>query len=116
MVEHYQDRIFLLSHSPNVHAHECHLTQDLGYTVLLRDNIAKAHNLFRVTSLFILIESASGMRISLDYQPIEVNADVATESYATECNCKDKATRIWNFIFMFHNNTMVSYFSDTTQN
>ena len=38
------------------------------------------------------------MRISLDYQPIEVNIDVATESYATECNCEDKATRIRNFV------------------
>ena len=28
------------------------------------------------------------MHISLDYQPIEVNTYVATESYATECNCK----------------------------
>ena len=55
--------------------------------VLLRDNVASAHNLFQVTNLFILIESASGMRISLDYQPIEVNTGVATESYATECNC-----------------------------
>ena len=66
--------------------------------VLPRDNVASAHNLFRATSLFVLIESASGMRISLDYQPIEVNTDVATESYATECNCKDKATRIRNFV------------------
>ena len=33
------------------------------------------------------------MRISQDYQPIEVNTDVATESYTTECNCKEKATR-----------------------
>ena len=32
----------------------------------------------RVTSLFVLIESASGMPISLDYQLIEVNKDVAT--------------------------------------
>ena len=61
-------------------------------TVMLRDNVANACNSFRVTSSFVLIESASGMRISLDYQPIEVNIDVATESYATECNCKDKAT------------------------
>ena len=38
-----------------------------------------------------LIESASGMCISLDYQPIKVNAEVATDSYATDCNCKDKA-------------------------
>ena len=38
------------------------------------------------------------MRISLDYQPIEVNIDVATESYATECNCEDKATRVRNFV------------------
>ena len=67
-------------------------------TVLLRNNITNARNLFRVTSLFVLIESASEMRISLDYQPIEVNTDVATESYATECNCKDKATRIRNFV------------------
>ena len=68
------------------------------YTVLLRDNVASACNLFRVTSLFDLIESASVMRISLHYQPIEVNADIATESYATECNCKDKATQIRNFV------------------
>ena len=68
------------------------------YMVLLRDNIANARNLFRVTSLFVLIEYASGMCISLDYQPIEVNIDVAIESYATECNCKDKATRIRNFV------------------
>ena len=68
-----------------------HESSNLG-TVLLRDNVANAHNLFRVTSLFVLIESASGMHISLDYQPIEVNTDVATESYATECICKDKAT------------------------
>ena len=61
-------------------------------TVLLRDNVGNAHNFFRVASLFVLIESASGMRISLDYQPIEVDTDIATESYATECNCKDKAT------------------------
>ena len=67
-------------------------------TVLLRNNITNARNLFRVTSLFVLIESASGMRISLDYQPIEVNTDVTTESYATECNCKDKATRIRNSV------------------
>ena len=67
-------------------------------TVLLRDNVANARNLFQVTSLFILIESASGMRISLDYQRKEVNTDVATESYATECNCKDKTTRIRNFV------------------
>ena len=60
--------------------------------VLLRDNIANPHNLFQVTSSFVLTESAFGMRISRDYQPIEVNTDVATESYATECNCKDKAT------------------------
>ena len=51
-----------------------------------------------ITSSFVLIESASGMRISLDYQPIEVNTDVTTESYTTECNCKDKATRIRNFV------------------
>ena len=57
--------------------------------VLLRDKVTNARNL---TSSFILIESESGMRISLDYQPIEVNTDVATESYAKECNCKDKAT------------------------
>ena len=56
------------------------------------------HNLFWVTSSFVLIESASGMRISLDYQPIEVNTDIATESYATECNCKNKATQIQNFV------------------
>ena len=61
-------------------------------TVLLKDNVTNARNLFRVTSSFVLIESASGIRISLDYQPIEVNIDVATESYATECNCKDKTT------------------------
>ena len=69
-------------------------------TVLLRDNVANACYLFRVSSSFVLIESASGvrMRISLDYQPIEVNTDVATESYATECNCKDKATQIRNFV------------------
>ena len=36
-------------------------------TVLLRDNVANARNSFRVTSSFVLIESASGMRISLDY-------------------------------------------------
>ena len=52
----------------------------------------------RVTSSFILIESASGMPISLDYQPIEVNTDVATESYVTECNCRDKATQMRNFV------------------
>ena len=67
-------------------------------TVLLRDNVANAHNLFQATSLFILIKSVSGMRISLDYQPKEVNTDVATESYATECNCKDKTTQIRNFV------------------
>ena len=67
-------------------------------TVLLRDNIANARNLFQVTSSFVLSEYVSGMCISLDYQPIEVNTDVATESYTTECNCKDKATRIWNFV------------------
>ena len=65
---------------------------------LLRDNITNARNLFQVISLFVLIESASGMRISLGYQPIEVNTDVATESYATECNCKDKTTRLRNFV------------------
>ena len=65
---------------------------------MLRDNVANACNLFRVTSSFVLIKSASRMHISLDYQPIEVNTDVATESYATECNCKDKATRIRNFV------------------
>ena len=37
--------------------------------VLLRDKVTNARNL---TSSFILIESVSGMRISLDYQPIEV--------------------------------------------
>ena len=71
-----------------------HLIPTTG-TVLLRDNVANARNSFRVTSSFVLIESASGMLISLDYQPIEVNnitIDVATESYATECDCKDKAT------------------------
>ena len=67
-------------------------------TVLLRDNVADACNLFRVTSSFVLIKFESGMRISLDYQPIEVNTDITTESYATECNCKDKATRIRNFV------------------
>ena len=67
-------------------------------TVLLRDNVANAHNLFRVTSLFVLIKSTSGMCISLDYQPIKVNTEVATESYARECNCKDKATQMRNFI------------------
>ena len=51
-----------------------------------------------IASSFVLIKSASGMRTSLDYQPIEVNTDIATESYATECNCKDKATRIRNFV------------------
>ena len=61
-------------------------------TVLLEDNVTNARNLFRVTSSFVLIESASVIRISLDYQPIEVNTDVATESYAKECNCKDKTT------------------------
>ena len=64
--------------------------------VLLKDNVANACNVrtyFKyVTSSFILIKSVSGMRISLDYQPIEVNTDVATESYTTECNCKDKGT------------------------
>ena len=60
--------------------------------VLLRDNVTNARNLFRVTSSFVLIESASGMHNSLDYQPIEADTDVATESYATECNYKDKAT------------------------
>ena len=42
------------------------------------------------------------MRISLDYQPIEVNTDVTTESYVaeTECNCKDKANRIRNFVVL----------------
>ena len=38
------------------------------------------------------------MRISLDYQLIEVNTDVITESYATEYNCKDKANQIQNFV------------------
>ena len=38
------------------------------------------------------------MCIFLDYQPIEVDTDVATETYATECNCKDKATEIRNFV------------------
>ena len=38
------------------------------------------------------------MRISLDYRHIEVNIEVATESYTTECNCKDKATQIRNFV------------------
>ena len=42
-------------------------------TVLLRDNVTNTRNLFRVTSSFVLIESASGMHFSLDYQPIEVN-------------------------------------------
>ena len=69
-----------------------------NYTVLLRDNVANTRNLFQVTSLFVLIESSSGMCISLDYQPTEVNTDVATEIYATECNCKDKATQIRNFV------------------
>ena len=32
------------------------------------------------------------------FSRLEVNTDVATESYATECNRKDKATRIWNFV------------------
>ena len=72
--------------------------QCTAITVLLRDNVAIARNLFRVTSSFVLIKSASGMCVSLDYQPIEVNTDVVTESYATECNCKDKATRIRNFV------------------
>ena len=58
-------------------------------TVLLTDNVANTRNLFPVTSSF---ESTSGMRISRDYLPIEVDTDVTTESYATECNCKDKAT------------------------
>ena len=39
-------------------------------TVLLEDNVTNARNLFRVTSSFVLIESAPGIRISLDYQPI----------------------------------------------
>ena len=66
----------------NVHIH----------TVLLRGNVTNARNLFPVTSSFVLIGSASAMRISLDYQPIEVNTDIATASFATECNYKDKAT------------------------
>ena len=69
--------------------HYCYI---YSATVLLRDNVANACNLFRVTSSFVLIESAYGMCISLDYQPIEVNTDVTIESYAAECNCKDKAT------------------------
>jgi len=68
------------------------------YTVLLRGNVANARNLFWVLSSFVFIESASGMRISLDYQPIEVNTDITTESYTTECNCKDKATWMQNFV------------------
>ena len=32
------------------------------------------------------------------FSPIQVNTDIATESYATECNCKDEATRIRNFV------------------
>ena len=45
--------------------------------VLLRYNVTNACNL---TSSFVLIKSVSGMRISRDYQPIEVNTDVTTES------------------------------------
>ena len=52
--------------------------------ILLRDNVANAYNLFHVTSVFVLIESVSRMCVSLDYQPIEVNTDAATESYAIE--------------------------------
>ena len=51
----------------------------VAYTILLRDNVANTCNLFRVTSLFILIKSASGMCVFIDYHPIEANADVATE-------------------------------------
>ena len=47
--------------------------------VLLRDNVANAHNLFQATSLFVLIESASGMFISLDYQPIQVNIQMSQQ-------------------------------------
>ena len=65
-------------------------------TVLLQRQHHKC--LLIISSKFVLIESASGMHISPDYQPTEVNTDVATESYATECNCKDKATRIQNFV------------------
>ena len=63
--------------------------------VLLRKNIANAHNLIRVTSS---LEFTSRMRISLDNRLIEVNIDIITESYATGCNCKDIATRIPNFV------------------
>ena len=38
------------------------------------------------------------MHISLDYQVIEVNIDVAIESYATGYNCMDKATQICYFV------------------
>ena len=67
-------------------------------TVLLRDNVANIRNLFLVIGSFVIHKYAPGMHISLDYQPIEVNTDAATESFITECNCKDKATRIWNVV------------------
>ena len=69
-------------------------------TVLLRDNATNTRNLFKVTSSFVLIESASGMHFSLDYQPIEVNRRryrklrhrMQLRTY------KDKATQIQNFV------------------
>ena len=52
----------------------------------------------------------SRIRISLDYWLMELNIDVAIESYATltGCNCKDKATQNWNFVII-QANIMHSY-------
>ena len=40
----------------------------------------------------------SKMLTSLDYQLIEVNIEIATESYATGYNHKDRSIQIWNFV------------------